>query len=366
MFCRNCGKKLPDDSTFCGYCGTAQTPLANISSNNDGMIGESSDNMSRKEMHDNTSQSIHMQAVSSDVQTCPYCMSVIKKEAIICPNCRKVLKRNKKPFYIAGAVVAAIMVFFIISGVASMTNPVSSIRNAYNALFADIGNGTFHAEDGEYAYDAQRIVDDCIYNAAPGGYYNAFNSFNSISNNDIIRLWNVSVKNYDYTIESVEKDGDKYEVIVELSNKNIYDLLGTAFDEFEAQFDLNGFESGDILGAIVNAHEGYLDNGGGFWGTLGALAGVQESAGAAYSDKDVYLSGMDNGSNAKQVVDLFEQYVEGDNYGITNTETIRFYAAKDSNGNWCIPDVVYVETADGSFEELSYKEIFYGMLGSRY
>ena len=366
MFCRNCGKKLPDDSTFCGYCGTAQTSPAIIPSNNDGMIGESSDNVPRKEMHDNTSQSIHMQAVSSDVQTCPYCMSVIKKAAIICPNCRKVLKRNKKPFYIAGAVVAAIMVFFIISGVASMTNPVNSIRNAYNALFADIGNGTFHAEDGEYVYDAQWIVDDYIYYAAPSGYYNAFNSFNSISNNDIIRLWNVSMKNYDYTIESVEKDGDKYEVIVELSNKNIYDLLVTAFDDFEAQFDLNGFESGDILGAIVNAHEGYLDNGGGFWGTLGALAGVQESAGAANSDKDVYLSGMDNGSNAKQVVDLFEQYVEGDNYGITNTETIRFYAAKDSNGNWCVPDVVYVETAEGSSEELSYKEIFYGMLGSRY
>jgi uncharacterized membrane protein YvbJ len=39
MFCRNCGKEIPNDSLICNYCGAHQTGAQQVSNSNDGPIG---------------------------------------------------------------------------------------------------------------------------------------------------------------------------------------------------------------------------------------------------------------------------------------------------------------------------------------
>ena len=68
MFCRNCGRQIPDDAVFCDYCGT-RTNSESYSGSND-------------ELHS---------------LSCPACGHPISFNDIKCPGCGREFREKKSP-----------------------------------------------------------------------------------------------------------------------------------------------------------------------------------------------------------------------------------------------------------------------------
>lgn len=62
MFCRNCGKQIPDDSKFCQFCGTT-------------IVNGTNSNQTRTQVYDGA------------IHKCPNCGNVLDSFDAICPSC---------------------------------------------------------------------------------------------------------------------------------------------------------------------------------------------------------------------------------------------------------------------------------------
>lgn len=78
MFCRKCGKEIPDDSVFCPKCGA--------------------DCEIEKEPEEIVLQPIaEQQKPKRELLFCPYCATLIHEQDVKCKNCGKPLKTNDPP-----------------------------------------------------------------------------------------------------------------------------------------------------------------------------------------------------------------------------------------------------------------------------
>ena len=105
MKCKNCGNLIPDQSTFCPYCGISSAEIQDQPLVSQPAVSYAAQNQ----------QPTPISAkIKRKVQTCPQCGALLGKKEKICSICGAAIPKPKKPRNAKAAIISMSIVIFLL------------------------------------------------------------------------------------------------------------------------------------------------------------------------------------------------------------------------------------------------------------